>query len=356
MDLWGSCRVGDSERVKFLLSNEHADFDPNDVNDAGKTPLILAAEGDHACCVKLLLDDPRVNPNLACFGRSALIVTAGGDFVRTMEVLLSDPRVDPNQGDVKNGVPLHVSSVLNYPAGVTLLLRHPRIQPNQSVGGATAILEASAANSADTLRLLLADERVEIGTALLEATVATQAAVGRISAASPADHLTPSHCGRSHHLAHSLVVLLASRRVDPLRIAADLASMQTWMPSKRELRMSDTTPLSPRQTTARMLVPVLEAQLRGERRWCAHCLKLTPDVDLHRCGGCKQVGYCDKALPGQKPCHAAHWKAGHKKECKRFAAEAKAAAEAAAEAAGAAGGGGGGGGKKKGKKGRKKRG
>jgi len=72
-----------------------------------------------------------------------------------------------------------------------------------------------------------------------------------------------------------------------------------------------------------MLVPVLEAQLRGERRWCAHCLKLTPDVDLHRCGGCKQVGYCDLAPPGQKPCHVLHWKAGHKQECARLQAEAK---------------------------------
>ena len=29
------------------------------------------------------------------------------------------------------------------------------------------------------------------------------------------------------------------------------------------------------------------------------------------------------ALPAQVPCHKAHWKAGHKKECARFAAEAE---------------------------------
>ena len=103
-------------------------------------------------------------------------------------------------------------------------------------------------------------------------------------------------------------------------------------------------------------VPYL-AHLKGEFRWCAHCLKLTPDVDLHRCGGCKQVGYCDEVPPGQKPCHVLHWKAGHKQECKRFQAEAKAAAEAEAAKAEAAAGaaGGGGGGKKKGKKGKKNR-
>ena len=45
--------------------------------------------------------------------------------------------------------------------------------------------------------------------------------------------------------------------------------------------------------------------------------------------------------PGQKPCHKAHWKAGHKQECKRFQDEAKAKAEAAAEAARGDGGAGG---------------
>ena len=65
------------------------------------------------------------------------------------------------------------------------------------------------------------------------------------------------------------------------------------------------------------------------------------------------------ALPMQVPCHKTHWKTGgHKHECARFAAEAKAAeeaaaAEAAAEAAAAAGAGGSGGGKTK-RKGKKK--
>ena len=133
-------------------------------------------------------------------------------------------------------------------------------------------------------------------------------------------------------------------------------------------------PLQPAHKMARFILPVLTAQARGQFRWCAHCLDLTPDKDLDRCGGCDQVGYCPlpyepgtpvlkyqdigkSALPAQVPCHKAHWKTGHKQECARFAAEAKAAAEAAAAEAKAAGGGGGGGGggKKKGK-GKKKRG
>ena len=79
-------------------------------------------------------------------------------------------------------------------------------------------------------------------------------------------------------------------------------------------------------------------------------------------GGATAAG--GKDAGGERPpCHKAHWKAGHKQECARFQAEAKAAeeaaeaAEAAAEAeVGTAGGGGEGKKKRKGKKGKQKRG
>ena len=143
----------------------------------------------------------------------------------------------------------------------------------------------------------------------------------------------------------SLVLILKSRRIPKHNLKESIVFLGQFMPTRRQIDNAEAggEPLQPNQKMARLIIPVLLAQLKGEFRWCAHCLKLTPDVDLHRCGGCKQVGYCDEALPGQKPCHAAHWKAGHKKECKRFAAEAKAAAEAeeAAETEAAAGKGGG---------------
>ena len=143
-----------------------------------------------------------------------------------------------------------------------------------------------------------------------------------------------------------------------------MPSCAALMPTPRMIHNAEVggEPLSSNEKMARFILPVLLlliAQARGEFRWCAHCLRLTPDVDLHRCGGCKQVGYYVRAMPGQKPCHKAHWKAGHTQECAQFAAEAKAAAAAvdaaeaaAAEAAkpGAAGGGGGGGKKKKGRR------
>jgi hypothetical protein len=113
---------------------------------------------------------------------------------------------------------------------------------------------------------------------------------------------------------------------------------------------------------ALLIMPVLEAELQGEHRWCAYCLKLTPDRDLDKCARCNQVSYCRplnrRQLEGghyssgmsteeierrQKEiadCQRLDWKATHKHECARFKAEAVAAKEAEEKAAGAAGGGG----------------
>jgi uncharacterized membrane protein YgcG len=182
--------------------------------------------------------------------------------------------------------------------------------------------------------------------------------------------------------ARTLVIMLRSRRIPKHNLKESIAYLFQHMPNKRQIHNAEVggEPLRPAQKMTRLVLPVLMSQLKGDFRWCAHCLKLTADVDLNRCGGCNQVGYCEEAPPGQKkPCHVLHWKAGHKHECARFAAEAEAEEKAEAEAAeaeakaeeeraakgkgggkggaGGAGGagGGGGGGKKKGR-GKKKKG
>jgi uncharacterized membrane protein YgcG len=140
--------------------------------------------------------------------------------------------------------------------------------------------------------------------------------------------------------------MLKSRRLPKHNVEETIQRMGNYMPTRRQIDSAAAggEPLNDEQKACRIVIPVLLAHLLGEFRWCAHCLKLTPDVDLHRCGGCKQVGYCDEAPPGQKPCHEAHWKA-HKKECKRFqeeAAERRKAEEDADKGAGGKGGGKGG--------------
>ena len=136
--------------------------------------------------------------------------------------------------------------------------------------------------------------------------------------------------------ARVLVLMLKSRRTTPQGLAESIAWLRQRMPTSREIHNAEVggEPLQPAHKMARLVLPVLMSQLKGDFRWCAHCLKLTPDVDLNRCGGCNQVGYCEEAPPGQKkPCHVLHWKAGHKHECARFAAEAEAEEKAEAEAA-----------------------
>jgi hypothetical protein len=132
------------------------------------------------------------------------------------------------------------------------------------------------------------------------------------------------------------------------------------MPTRRQIATAEAggKPLHPVQKMARLLMPVLEAELRGEHRWCALCLKLTPDRDLDKCARCNEVSYCRplnrRQLEGghysagmsaeeierrQKEiadCQRLDWKAEHKHECAKFKAEAEAATEAETKA-GAAG-------------------
>ena len=116
--------------------------------------------------------------------------------------------------------------------------------------------------------------------------------------------------------ARCLVLMLKSRRIPIQSLAHSIAFLRPYIPTRRDVTRAEAgiTPLIQQQKAARLVVPVLEAQLKGERRWCAYCLKLTPDVNLDLCGGCKQVGYCQQyvleemALPDQTPCHVKHWK------------------------------------------------
>ena len=70
--------------------------------------------------------------------------------------------------------------------------------------------------------------------------------------------------------------------------------------------------LSMIQQAAALLLPVLQAEASGDRRWCAYCFKLSSDRNLGMCTQCNMVGYC----PDSK-CQKRHWTSagGHKAEC-----------------------------------------
>ena len=230
----------------------------------------------------------------------------------------------------------------------------------------------TAANTGEDhcLELFLADERVDVcrasnngQTPLISACMQLMDSMDRVGATDGKD---PARC---------CVLMLKSRRIPIQNLTHSIAYLRRAMPTRRDVTRAEAgiTPLDNEQKTARLIMPVLEAELKGEHRWCAWCLKLTPDRDLDKCGGCKQVAYCRplnklqlERMPTKEierrekeiaDCQRLHWKKGHKQECTRFQEEEEKRKEAEAEAAAASGGGGSGGGKKKkgkGKKGRRR--
>jgi hypothetical protein len=301
---------------------------------------------------------------------------------RCVEVLLSDPRVDPNIATVNGKTPLLIAAEEGHDRCVEVLLSDPRVDPNLcSSSGFSPLNKAASCGRDRCVELFLGDDRVDVcrasrgQTPLLSSCMQLMKSMDQVGAVGDKDP------------ARTLVIMLRSRRIPKRNLKESIAFLFKFMPNKRQIHNAEVggEPLLPNHKMTRLVLPVLVlmSQLKGDFRWCAHCLALTPDVDLNRCGGCNQVGYCEETPPGQKkPCHVLHWKAGHKHECARFAAEAEAEAKAEEEAAeveaeakaeeeraargkgggkggaggaGGAGGGGGGGGKKKGR-GKKKKG
>jgi hypothetical protein len=198
----------------------------------------------------------------------------------------------------------------------------------------------------------LADGRVDVNcalpsglTPLISACCQLEQAIDQIGAPE-----LPTRC---------LVLLLKSRRISDYHMKESIALIrQKFMPTPRQIAKVDADgeplpgylPMTGKQKMALLVMPVLEAELQGEHRWCAYCLKLTPDRDLDKCARCDQVSYCPPLnrpqLEGgyyssgmsteeierrQKEiadCQRLHWKAEHKHDCARFKAEAAAAKEA----------------------------
>jgi hypothetical protein len=377
--LGGEGEPYDEKAVKLALGMPGVDVNATD--DTGQSLLWNQCYMGRSRSVKLLLTDPRVDPNLAegLHGMTPLYFVSFKGMDRCVEALLSDPRVDPNIANTVNGnTPLHIAAEGGHDRCVEVLLADPRVDPNLcALDGATPLFIAASESSDGCVDLFLADKRIDVcraasgQTPLLSACVQLMKSMDQVGV------------GGGNDPARTLVIMLKSRRIPKHNLEESIAFLFKFMPNRRQIHNAEVggEPLQPAHKMTRLVLPVLMSQLKGDFRWCAHCLKLTPDVDLNRCGGCNQVGYCEEAPPGQKkPCHVLHWKAGHKQECARFAAEAEAEAKAEEEAAeaeakaaeeeraakgkgggkggaGGAGGagGGGGGGKKKGR-GKKKKG
>eukprot|EP00947_MAST-08B_sp_MAST-8B-sp1_P005400 g5400.t1 len=98
--------------------------------------------------------------------------------------------------------------------------------------------------------------------------------------------------------------------------------------------------LEPHYRAAQLVYPILDAESRGKRRWCAWCLQVKVDECAYdrevlklrgysTCARCSEVGYCSAECQGK------HWRRAHKKRCPLLAVEH--AEAAGGEAAGGEG-------------------
>jgi hypothetical protein len=127
----------------------------------------------------------------------------------------------------------------------------------------------------------------------------------------------------SEDTGRGLVQLLASRQVTDRVLEQTISYLrQYWLSNTQVIEMEASGQcLDPQQESVRLLLPVLRAQSLGERRWCGHCWKLTPDRNLPMCTRCRQYGYCcDEEGESNVVCQKKHWrKGGHREECAALA-------------------------------------
>ena len=313
--LWIACNYGHEQDVVLLL--RHPSIEVNWVKPGcGTTPLIIAANRGRPDVVKLLLANSRVDPNrTSTDGNTALTAAANKGRDRCVEALFNDPRVEVNRVESNGRTPLFLAAAFGHIRCVELCLSQHRARRNSRArvdpnlvdsNGCTPLWIAIEQGHHSCVELLLADRRVEVFTRGVDngfggyttpldiACFVITHSVGTVGTLNGDDP------------ARSLVLLLQSRRVPRQNMAETAVSLRRAMPSDRAVELSEAggTPLTAEQHTARLVLPVLLAQLKGEFRWCAHCLKLTPDVDLNRCGGCYQVGYCEESCVARDSIYA----------------------------------------------------
>ena len=83
----------------------------------------------------------------------------------------------------------------------------------------------------------------------------------------------------SEDATRGLVQLLATRQVTDRVLEQTMSFLRRfWLSNTQVIEMEASGQcLSQGQEAVRLLLPVLQAQSLGERRWCGHCWKLTLD-------------------------------------------------------------------------------
>ncbi|CDZ76381.1 Defects in Rab1 recruitment protein A [Legionella massiliensis] len=152
------------ETLKELLQKA---VDPNKPLLQGKTPLHYAiAMNKNPEIIKILLDDPRIDPNVkGPGGNTPLYDAITNNNPKVIKMLLDDPRVDPNVKSADGYIPLYDAIFINKnPEVIKLVLDNPRVDPNiKSPDGDTVLYEAIFLNrDPEIIKMLLENPRIDL--------------------------------------------------------------------------------------------------------------------------------------------------------------------------------------------------
>ena len=125
---------GHVDVVKTLLADQRADV--NQARKDGTTPLSIASKFGYVDLVRTLLNDQRVNVNQAdSKGFTPLYLVSmmasyWGDYeerLKVVKILLADPRVDPNKVTLNDHHAISMATISGNLEAVQLLLRCPKV-------------------------------------------------------------------------------------------------------------------------------------------------------------------------------------------------------------------------------------
>ena len=123
-DLWTACYRGYLEAARAALTRGE------DVNskDRGCTPLMRAVSSKKNSTVRLLLEQPALDLNLADNnGYTALHGAVTSNNVEGVRLLLADPRLDPNQKNNLGDTPVMEAMYYRKVYAVRELVAHPSV-------------------------------------------------------------------------------------------------------------------------------------------------------------------------------------------------------------------------------------
>ena len=126
--------------IGLLLEKEEIDINSTECNNSDGlklTPLLVAVDASSVACIRLLLTDESLDPNIPgdsdTGAESPLLLAVDNSAVQIVQLLLDSPRTDSNVGvqntqiDMAPLTPLMHAMKMNKEAMVKILLADPRV-------------------------------------------------------------------------------------------------------------------------------------------------------------------------------------------------------------------------------------